>query len=351
MKKLIFAVLILFALCRVDAQTQKRVEIKKEGSSLSNDEPLRARFVESDTGKIVIPVTEKQNPLDEIDSIVQNETEIIDRIFFEGGKQPYPSYIWYRDNLSDQRVKLGSTSIDSLPDEIIITLVKRNESPFCFPVKNIMTSPYGWRWNRPHRGVDIRLKTGDPVYCCFDGVVRIARSLGNYGNLVVVRHYNGLETVYGHLSKINVKPMQVIKAGDVLGLGGSTGRSTGPHLHFEVRFQYEPFDPEWILDFQNYSLRTTRLYLNKSYFGIQKPKSEKDVLAYKADDSLYPEEKVKKATSSSSGLVREEVYHKVKNGETLASIASKYKVTRERLKQINKLKTSDIYPGQVLRIF
>ena len=342
MKKLLITFLILSIPFGINAQ--KRVELKHSGtaSNLSDDEPLRARYVKSDTGSVVVPaVVPKDHYLDEIDSIVRNEDEIIEQIFREEGKQSYPAFVWYRDLFSDQRVKPAATSIDSLPDEISITLVKKHESPFCFPVKNVITSPYGWRWNRPHRGIDIRLKTGDPVHCCFDGVVRIARRMGNYGNLVVVRHYNGLETVYGHLSKIDVKPMQIVKAGTVLGLGGSTGRSTGPHLHFEVRLQYEPFDPEWILDFKDYSLRSSKLYLNKSYFGIWKPNDDSQSLAYKADDSLYPEEKKD----------RNEVYHTVKKGEDLPTVAAKYKVTSERLKKINKLQNDYLYPGQTLRIF
>ena len=103
------------------------------------------------------------------------------------------------------------------------------------------------------------------------GIVRVAARMGGYGNCVVVRHPNGLETLYGHLSKINVQPHQQVEAGEVLGLGGNTGNSTGPHLHFECRFLYQTFDPEWILDFDNYTLRTRRLHLNKSYFGIRKP--------------------------------------------------------------------------------
>ena len=217
--------------------------------------------------------------------------------------------------------------MDSLPDEITIRLLKDNER-FCFPVKNIITSPYGWRWERPHRGVDIRLRTGEPVHCAFNGVVRIARPMGAYGNLVVVRHYNGLETVYGHLSKINVKPMQVVAAGQVLGLGGSTGRSTGPHLHFEVRFQYEPFDPEWILDFSNYTLRTRKLYLDKTYFGIRKP-SKGESLVYKADKSIVPEDL---SPAKRSG---KPVYATMKKGETLDDLAKRNYTTAAKLRELN----------------
>ena len=192
--------------------------------------------------------------------------------------------MWY-DAFPQNRVNpLGRATLEMLPDEINIKLMQ-DSTDFCFPVVNTKTSTYGWRWNRGHHGVDIRLNTGDPVRCAFGGIVRVAARMGGYGNCVVVRHPNGLETLYGHLSKLEVKPHQEVHAGDVIGLGGSTGNSTGPHLHFEVRFMYQTFDPEWILDFNNFSLRTRRLHLDKSYFGIRKPRHG-ETLEYKADKSI-----------------------------------------------------------------
>lgn len=261
-----------------------------------------------------------------IDTALASGDELIDVMY--NSTLPPPSALWYGRNLSGAHVRLGGSTMDSLPDEVSLSLLHDNDK-FCFPVKNIITSPYGWRWNRPHRGVDIRLKMGEPVRCAFNGVVRIARPMGAYGNLVVVRHYNGLETVYGHLSKINVKPMQVVAAGQVLGLGGSTGRSTGPHLHFEVRFQYEPFDPEWILDFSNYTLRTRRLYLDKTYFGIRKPRSGES-LVYKADKSIIPEEQAKAKTQSGKP-----VYVTARKDDTFEAIAKRNYTTVDKLRQLN----------------
>ena len=259
-----------------------------------------------------------------IDTALALGDELIDVMY--DASLPAPSQLWYGRNLSGAHVRMATIPMDSLPDEISIQLLKGQER-FCFPVKNIKTSPYGWRWNRPHRGVDIRLNVGDPVHCAFNGVVRIARPMGAYGNLVVVRHYNGLETVYGHLSKIKVKPLQVVSAGQVLGLGGSTGRSTGPHLHFEVRFQYEAFDPEWILDFNDYTLRTRRLYLDKTYFGIRKPRNADD-LVYKADKSIVPEEQPKLKSNKP-------LYATIKRGEDLESFAKRNFTTTDKVKDLN----------------
>ena len=261
---------------------------------------------------------------DVVDSSLLKGDDMIDQRYIEGTAMP--SHMWYGNYFPERRVRPFSVSFDSLPDDINIRLVK-NDNDFCFPVKNIITSPYGWRWNRPHRGVDIRLNTGDPVHCVFSGVVRIACPMGAYGNLVVVRHFNGLETVYGHLSKIKVRPHQPVKAGDVLGLGGSTGHSTGPHLHFEVRFQYECFDPEWILDFQTYKLRTHRLHLDKTYFGITKPRHGQS-LSYKADKSFIKEEPEK--------AQRPQVAHyTIKKGDKLSDIAEKYHTTVDKIKELN----------------
>jgi len=277
-----------------------------------------------------------------IDSALAAEDDLID-IMYDASIPP-PSMLWYGRDLSGAHVRMKTLSMDSLPDEINIRLLK-NDEKFCFPVKNIITSPYGWRmrWNRPHRGVDIRLNTGDPVRVAFNGVVRIARPMGAYGNLVVVRHYNGLETVYGHLSKIKVKPLQVVRAGQVLGLGGSTGRSTGPHLHFEVRFQYEPFDPEWILDFSNYSLRTRKLYLDKTYFGIRRPRSG-ETLEFKADKSIVPEAPPEKKKAARP------TYITTRAGDTLESLAERYKTTVEALKALNPDLNKKIKKGTKVRV-
>ena len=206
--------------------------------------------------------------------------------------------LWYTDFPAHRVNPMGRTSVAVLPDEINLLLI-RDSAEFCFPVRSHKTSNYGWRWNRGHHGVDIGLRTGEPVHAAFAGTVRVAGRMGGYGNCVVVRHPNGLETLYGHLSKINVSPMQEVEAGQILGLGGNTGNSTGPHLHFECRFMYQTFDPEWILDFERYALRTRRLHLDKSYFGITRPKRG-ETLDYKADQSAIVESRkrpVNKATT------------------------------------------------------
>lgn len=314
---------IIYARTRQAAASDNKA---KKATSQSNPKQAKAR-----PGERIVEVQP-------VDADLARGDELIDSIY---NGATAPSSLWYGSNISGRLVRLRNLSMDSLPDEVSLRLVKPGEE-FCFPVKNIITSPYGWRWNRPHRGVDIRLATGDPVHCAFNGVVRIARPMGAYGNLVVVRHYNGLETVYGHLSKINVKPLQAVKAGAVLGLGGSTGRSTGPHLHFEVRFQYEPFDPEWVLDFKNYTLRTRKLFLDKSYFGIRKPRAG-EALVYKADKSIVPESPQKEKKPP------RQIYYTLQAGDRLDLVAARYHTTEEKIKALNP-SVKKFKPGVEVRV-
>jgi murein DD-endopeptidase MepM/ murein hydrolase activator NlpD len=146
---------------------------------------------------------------------------------------------------TNSRINPYQTPYYKLPDSVKIDL-----SQYVPPVETYITSPFGMRRYRFHYGTDLKLNVGDPVRCAFDGKVRITGyEAKGYGNYVVVRHSNGLETVYGHLSKILVSENQQMKAGEMLGLGGSTGRSTGPHLHFETRYLGNAINPAKLFDF------------------------------------------------------------------------------------------------------
>lgn len=141
---------------------------------------------------------------------------------------------------------------------------------FCMPISgNVITSPYGYRarFRRTHKGVDMRAAIGDTVRSAFDGRVRLARyERGGYGFYVIVRHTNGLETVYGHLSRFLVQPGQYVKAGTPIALSGNTGRSTGPHLHFETRYMGYAINPQAIFDFANRTTLTDFYTFSKSTY-------------------------------------------------------------------------------------
>ena len=135
-----------------------------------------------------------------------------------------------------------------LPDSFRIDL--RN---FCMPTDSrLITSNYGRRWGRMHKGIDVKVYIGDTIRAAFNGKVRVVRYEANgYGNFVVIRHHNGLETIYGHMSKHLVQENQNVRAGDPIGLGGNTGRSTGSHLHFETRLCGVALNPALMFDFRN----------------------------------------------------------------------------------------------------
>lgn len=164
--------------------------------------------------------------------------------------------------------------------------IKLNEQDgeYFHPFNGVVTSDFGWRDSAQHNGIDIRLKKGDKVSAAFDGMVRVARNYGGFGNVVIIRHYNGLETVYAHFSKIKVKPGQVVLAGQVIGLGGSTGVSTGPHLHFEVRFKGVPINPKYLISFTKQQLLGEELVIKKTKWGLTAfPKNEKTYVIERGD--------------------------------------------------------------------
>ncbi|MDE6023666.1 MAG: M23 family metallopeptidase, partial [Muribaculaceae bacterium] len=154
------------------------------------------------------------------------------------------------------------------------------------PHNGPLTSPYGYRqrFRRMHKGVDIGIKSNDTIYAAFDGKVRLTAYEGRgYGNYIILRHPNGLETVYGHLNKHLVKPDDVVRAGDPIGLGGSTGRSTGPHLHFETRFMGYAINPSAIFDFANHTTHTDEYTFSKTTYtkarNFAPSKNKRELLA------------------------------------------------------------------------
>lgn len=168
------------------------------------------------------------------------------------------------------------------------------------PCPGFVTSNYGYRrkFGRMHKGVDLKIQRNDTIYAAFDGKVRLtAYERKGYGYYIIIRHPNGLETVYGHLNKHLVKPDQVVRAGDPIALGGSTGRSTGPHLHFETRFMGYAINPAAIFDFENQTTHTDTYTFNKKSFTQPRNYAPKKSSPSK---SRQVASKKKKTTRSSS---------------------------------------------------
>ena len=158
-------------------------------------------------------------------------------------------------------------------------------SEYVTPCPGHKTSDYGYRarFRRNHYGVDLKLQVGDTVRAAFSGKIRLTKYEGRgYGYYVVMRHPNGMETVYGHLSRFLVKPNQVVKAGDPIALGGNTGRSTGAHLHFETRYMGIPINPNAIIDFENGVTHKDIFAFDKKTYGTpQKYTPKRKVTASK----------------------------------------------------------------------
>jgi murein DD-endopeptidase MepM/ murein hydrolase activator NlpD len=228
-------------------------------------------------------------------------------------------------------------------DSVEIDLVAPGDGAFTIPFKGNVTSEYGWRRRRPHYGTDIDLVTGDTVVAAFDGMVRIAKVCSGYGNCIIVRHTNGLETVYGHLSQMNVQVGQVVKAGEIIGLGGNTGRSTGDHLHWELRYLGQAIDAQDVVDFGKGQLKENCFVLRKTDVVAKydlralKGRHRRDVGLTKAELAY--------AKKTGSKL------HKIKQGDTLGYIAKRYHTTVSALCKKNKLKpNSTLRLGQLIKI-
>lgn len=201
-------------------------------------------------------------------------------------------------------------------------------STFTLPIDSMthITSKYGPRRRRMHKGIDIKVQVGDTIRAAFDGKVRIRNfERRGYGNYVVIRHPNGLETIYGHLSKTLVNVDQIVRAGEPIALGGNTGRSTGSHLHFETRFLGQAINPADIIDFENcVPHQDTYVFHNIKINGRK--------------SNIY--------TSSSDQMV----YHRVKSGDTLGKIARMYGTSVNELCRLNGIKsTSMLRLGQSIR--
>jgi murein DD-endopeptidase MepM/ murein hydrolase activator NlpD len=217
---------------------------------------------------------------------------------------------WINDQIFAYRVKP-----DSVKDTLIYLTSLNRE--FTLPIYGKLFRGFTYS----HKGLDIKLNKGDTIRSAFDGVVRYAKyNRGGFGNLVIIRHYNGLETYYGHLSKIKVKVNQIVKSGETIALGGSTGRSRGPHLHFEIRYKDVPLDPLRMIDFDNQKLISSSFPVTKKIF--------------------YPNDHVPNA-----------LIVKIKSGDTIGKLSRKYGTSIKEICAMNKIKsTTTLKIGRKIRV-
>ena len=320
-----------------------------------------------------------------------------------------PAYSLYQKYWDTTNLRSKLLEIPFSNDRLMLMLVQDANNPFVMPCQfDKIRTVYGETKNGSfHPGIDLKTEPQTLVKSCFDGVVRMANSYGDYGTTVVVRHYNGLETVYAHLDKVSVKPNQIVKAGQVIGQTGTSGNTKECILHFETRFMNEYFDPELVIDFEEEDVLQNNMALMSRDFNIiplnevgnwkpsaPKPKvTEPAVLpertqAVKTEtkplsntlnldpDAQSPEITEQRNPSAQSRSLdpdsqspeisgkpmpqtqpkpqeqaSEAVYHTVVAGETLSRIAAKYHTTVDKIIQLNNLKNADkIAEGQKLRV-
>ncbi len=254
----------------------------------------------------------------------------------------------YTEGWNSKRVNPYNES--QVPQSAVI-----NVSHYAMPHPGPISSPYGWRprFGRMHKGVDISLHVGDTVRAAFDGRVRFTNyEAKGYGNYVVVRHNNGLETVYGHLSRFIVKANQYVKAGDPIALGGNTGRSTGPHLHFETRYMGYAINPAAIFDFANQTTHTDTYTFTKTTY--QNARNFDPAANARYAQHYNSQKQSNRKTSARSDAPKSKSKSKsviVKKGDTLGKIAARNGVTVAEICKLNGIKASaKINPGKSLII-
>lgn len=314
--------------------------------TLSQDENMNAELALADKGKLF--------PMD-VDTTYSMAT---------------PASWLYRFWNTDHQWYSDHNNEVSLEKVMVVVEDPKNGKFYVHPKMGTLNSRYGPRRRRNHYGIDIGLHTGDPVYVAMDGMVRFAAYEGAMGKVVVIRHANGLETVYAHLSRINVQPNQIVGAGQVVGLGGSTGRASGPHLHYEIRYLGRALNPEKFIDFTtghpwSDTVILDQSFLRKNGWVKEEPVEDltndtliegevgtgdslvaSDTMALAPPPPLIPDPpKVEKPKAPAPK------YHTVKSGETLSAISRKHGISVNTLYKLNKLNERSVLQiGQKVRI-
>lgn len=203
---------------------------------------------------------------------------------------------------------------------------------FVVPFNGKVISKYGMRRGRMHTGTDIKLLLGDTVVAAYQGVVTRAQTYYGYGKLVVINHNHGIETYYAHLSNILVRSGDTVSTGQIIGLGGRTGRATGTHLHFEIRENGKAYNPELVFDFENQSIKQEIQGKEMLAELVKKPRVTEKQHVIEMGDT--PSEYI------------------VRSGDSLWLIARRFQVTVNELCRLNNLTTQSVLRiGSVLRIY
>jgi murein DD-endopeptidase MepM/ murein hydrolase activator NlpD len=253
-----------------------------------------------------------------------------------------PAFGLYQNLWDTLYIRSEKIEIPFFDNQLKIILVQEGNTPFAFPVSGTVSTGYIKNKGKQHAGVDFMVTKNEPVVACFDGVVRIANKFDEYGNTVVLRHYNGLETLYAMLENVCVVSGQKLNAGELLGHVTLPTQNQKNALHFETRFLNEFFNPEKIINFSERKLQNNLLLLTPADFlsiPVVLPNPAEKQIETKTDDKIQP--MIEDSTP---------VYHTVQTGDTIFRICAKYKITEEQLRSLNQIKGNNIMIGQKLRV-
>jgi murein DD-endopeptidase MepM/ murein hydrolase activator NlpD len=278
--------------------------------------------------KITIPLlTEKHDLVEEIEIPIHRNPDTLNNNKVDIKSEFWDTTVYnpYKDVIVDYPIKISFT-----------------DSTYSSPVshKKVITSRYGWRRGRPHKGIDIDLVTGDSVVSMLDGIVRFARYSRGHGKTVVVRHYNGLETTYAHLSHIAVKANDYVTKGQFIGKGGNTGNSRGSHLHLVTSYRGEYIHPEYLFNFNNTNaIRSEELWVTRKW---TRP-------TYHSSKGLAKLTLFTTKEEALASLEKQRKIYVVRKGDTLSRISKRNSTSIAAICRTNKIKsTSTLRIGQKL---
>jgi len=257
-----------------------------------------------------------------------------------------PAFALYQNLWDTLFIRSEMIDIPFYDNQLKIMLVQEENTPFAFPVSAAVSTGYIKHKGRQHTGIDFSVTKKEPVVACFDGVIRIAKKYEEYENTLVIRHYNGLETLYAQLDNICVITGQKVNAGELIGYISNIDPNKKNVLHFETRFMNEFFNPEKLINFSERKLKSNMLTLTPAdfmYISVLKPAPYEKQIETKTeqDSSLEPLLDTQKSFP---------ILHTVVKGETIFKICSKYKITEQQLRMLNNIKGDHIEIGQKLRI-
>lgn len=344
---LVALTMFLATSCGTKRKAQKRADELKYGTEITTEQ----RQEKKEERKILYPVD--HDPSQQQYEVKDGHTEIVK----EAGRET--EQIFSVRESANIRV----AGVNPLPAGGVLELdLDQMSDEFCYPYRGEVISEYGYRGRAMHTGVDIRTIPNDTIRAILSGVVRMSKMYSSYGNVVVIQHDYGFETVYAHCSRNLVNVNDVVKAGDPIGLGGRTGRATTEHLHFEVRVAGEHVDPTRLLDVDNHRLHHGMLYIGLvdgqilAYNSLAEArqlveKSNQAEVAQKQSEQRAAEVRVEQNVAADKAAEAQQQFYKVTSGDTLYGIALRHKTTVKKLCEMNNIRETDILQiNQRLRV-